>query len=128
MEPARTQGLYRHISGARGHMANASKAPKLALKADRPTCHRFAANQGRVCLPAAASMRLETLRREVCRTSPWTCATLATLQLRLRKLGARVQACKERSTMSLPSSCPVASVWRRCVMWLGAVRRTPQAR
>src|SRR5712691_2847134 len=33
---------------------------------------------------------------------------MATIQLRLLKLGARVQECKERITIALPSSCPVA--------------------
>jgi hypothetical protein len=34
---------------------------------------------------------LETLRRERLRTTQWASATMATIQLRLLKLGARVQ-------------------------------------
>jgi Transposase DDE domain group 1 len=127
MEQARTQVLYRQIYCARGQMENDIKDHKLYLKSDRTSCHRFEANQVRLFLHSAAYMLLDTLRREVLRTSPWTCATMATLQLRLLKLGARVQECKERIKISLPSSCPVALVLRRCVMLLGAVRRTPQA-
>jgi len=50
-----------------------------------------------------------------------------TLQLRILKLGARVQECKDRIKISLPSSCPVAPILRRCVTLLGLVRLTSQA-
>jgi hypothetical protein len=65
MEQARTQVLYRHISCARGHMANESKDHKLSLQSERTSCHRFEANQVRLCLHAAAYVLLDTLRREV---------------------------------------------------------------
>jgi hypothetical protein len=52
---------------------------------------------------------------------------METIQLRLLKLGARVQECKDRIKISLPSSCPVAPVLRRCVTLLGGVRLTSQA-
>jgi hypothetical protein len=124
MEHARTQVLYRQIYCARGQMENESKDHKLYLKSDRTSCHRFEANQVRVFLHSAAYMLLDTLRREVLRTTPWACATLETIQLRLLKLGARVQEFKERIKISLPSSCPVAPVVRRCVTLLGCVRLT----
>ena len=87
----------------------------------------FEANQFRVLLHAAAYMLLETLRREVLRTTQWASATMETIQLRLLKLGARVQEFKERITISLPSSCPVAPVLRRSLALLTAVRLTAQA-
>ena len=65
MEQARTQVLYRQIYCARGHMENESKDHKLSLQSDRTSCHRFEANQVRLFLHSAASMLLETLRREV---------------------------------------------------------------
>src|SRR5215475_7532999 len=114
MEQARTQVLYRHIYCARGQMENEIKDHKLYLKSDRTSCHRFEANQVRVFLHSAAYVLLDTLRREVLRTTPWACATMATLQLRFLKLGARVQEYKERIKIALPSSCPVALVLRRC--------------
>ena len=127
MEPARTQVLYRHLYCARGPMENESKDHQLSLTSDRTSCHRFEANQVRVFLHSAAYMLLETLRREVFRTTPWACATMETLQLRLRKRGARVQECTERIKLSLPASCPVAPVLRRCVTLLGGVRLTSSA-
>jgi hypothetical protein len=127
MEQAHTQVLYRHIYCARGQMENEIKDHKLYLKSDRTSCHRFEANQARLFLHSAAYMLLETLRREVLRTTPWARATMATIQLRILKLGARVQEVQERIRISLPSSCPVAPVLRRCVTLLGWVRLTPQA-
>jgi hypothetical protein len=112
MEQACTHVLYRHISCARGHMENESKDHKLSLQSERPSCHRFEANYVRLFLHSAASVLLDTLRREVRRTTPWACATMATIQLCILKLGARVQECKERITMALPSSCPVVPLLR----------------
>lgn len=127
MEQAHTQVLYRHIYCARGQMENEIKDHKLYLKSDRTSCHRFEANQVRLFLHSAASMLLETLRREVLKTTPWARATMATIQLRFLKLGARVQEVQERIKISLPSSCPVAPVLRRCVTLLRWVRLTSQA-
>jgi Transposase DDE domain group 1 len=79
MEQARTHVLYRHISCARGHMANASKDHKLSLQSERTSCHRFEANPVRLFLHSAAYGLLDTLRREVFRTTSWACATMATL-------------------------------------------------
>lgn len=127
MEHARTQVLYRHIYCARGQMENEIKDHKLSLKSDRTSCHRFEANQVRLFLHSAAYVLLATLRREVLRATPWARATMATIQLRLLKLGARVQEVQERIQISLPSSCPVAPVLRRCVTLLGGGRLTSQA-
>src|SRR5438552_10645729 len=65
MEQARTHVLYRHIYCARGHMENEIKDHKLYLKSERTSCHRFEANQVRLFLHSAASVLLDTLRREV---------------------------------------------------------------
>src|SRR5437764_13690578 len=96
---------------ARGQAENQIKDHKLYLKSDRTSCHRFEANQFRVFLHSAAYVLLETLRREVLRTTQWASATMETIQLRLLKLGARVQEFKGRIQISLPSSCPVAPVF-----------------
>src|SRR2546427_3916202 len=122
LEQARTKVLYQRIYCARGQAENKIKDHKLYLKSDRTSCHRFEANQVRVFLHAAAYVLLETLRREVLRTTPWASATMETIQLRLLKLGARVQECADRITISLPSSCPVAPVLRRSLTLLACVR------
>jgi hypothetical protein len=97
---ARTQVLYRHLSGARGQSEHESKAHTLDLKAERPACHRFAAHQLRFLWHSAASVFLDTLRRDVVRATQWASATRETIQLRLLKLGARVQACQNRLQIS----------------------------
>jgi len=122
MEHARTKVLYQHIYCARGQAENEIKDHKRYLKSDRTSCHRFEANQFRLFLHSAAYVLLDTLRREVFKTAPWACATMETIQLRLLKLGARVQELTDRITISLPSSCPVAPVLRRSLTLLACVR------
>ena len=80
LEQARTTVLYLKIYCARGQAENEIKDHKLSLKSDRTSCHRFEANQLRVFLPAAASVLLETVRREVLRTTQWAAATMETIQ------------------------------------------------
>jgi hypothetical protein len=126
LERARTQVLYQHIYCARGQAENEIKDHKLYLKSDRTACHRFEANQFRLLLHSAAYVLLETLRRDVLRTTQWACATMETIQLRLLKLGARVQEFKDRIKISLPSSCPVAPVLRRSLTLLACVRLIEQ--
>ena len=127
MEHARTKGLYQQIYCARGQAENDIKDHKRYLKSDRTSCHRFEANQFRLFLHSAAYVLLDTLRREVLQTTPWASATMETIQLRLLKLGARVQECTERIKISLPSSCLVAPVLRRSLTLLACVRLTEQA-
>jgi hypothetical protein len=127
MEHARTQVVSRHLYCARGQMENEIKDHKLSLKSDRTSCHRFEANQLRLLLHSAAYVLLDTLRREVLRTTQWASATMETIQWRLLKLGARVQECQDRITISLPSSCPVAPVLRHSLTLLACVRLTLQA-
>src|SRR4029453_17110685 len=126
LERARTQVLYQHIYCARGQAENEIKDHKLYLKSDRTACHRFEANQFRLLLHSAAYVLLETLRRDVLRTTQWASATMETIQLRLLKLGARVQEFKDRIKISLPSSCPVAPVLRRSLTLLACVRLIEQ--
>jgi hypothetical protein len=126
MEQARTKVLYQQIYCARGQAENDIKDHKLYLKSDRTSCHRFEANQFRLLLHSAAYVLLDTLRREVLRTTSWVSATIETIQLRLLKLGARVQECTHRIKISLPSSCPVAPVLRRSLTMLACVRLTEQ--
>jgi Transposase DDE domain group 1 len=127
LEQARTKVLYQKIYCARGQAENEIKDHKLYLKSDRTSCHRFEANQLRVLLHSAAYVLLETLRREVLKTTQWASATMETIQLRLLKVGARVQECEDRITISCPSSCPVAPILRRSLTLLACVRLTAES-
>lgn len=124
LEQTGAKVLYRQLYCARGQMENEIKDHKRYLKSDRTSCHRFEANQFRVFLHSAAYVLLDTLRREVLRGTPWARATMETLQLRLIKLGARVQEFTDWIKISLPSSCPVAPVLRRSLTLLACVRLT----
>jgi Transposase DDE domain group 1 len=124
LEQARTKVLYQKIYCARGAAENDIKDHKRYVKSERTSCHRFEANQFRVLLHSAAYVLLETFRREVLKTTQWAAATMETIQLRLLKLGARVQELADRIKISLPSSCPVAPVLRRSVTLLAYVRST----
>ena len=124
LEQARTQVVYRQLYCARGQMENEIKDHKRYLKSDRTSCHRFEANQFRLLLHSAAYVLLDTLRREVLQGTPWARATMETIQLRLFKLGARVQEFTDRIKIALPSSCPVAPVLRRSLTLLASVRLT----
>ena len=124
LEDTRAKVLYRQLYCARGQMENEIKDHKRYLKSDRTSCHRFEANQFRLLLHSAAYVLLDTLRREVLKGTPWARATMETLQLRLLKLGARIQEFTDRIKISLPSSCPVAPVVRRSLTLLACVRLT----
>ena len=113
-----------HYYKKRFRIENEIKDHQRYLKSDRTSCHRFEANQFRLFLHSAAYVLLDTLRREVFKGTPWARATMETIQLRLLKLGARVQECSDQITISLPSSCPVAPVLRRCLTVLACVRLT----
>src|SRR5216684_883781 len=80
MEHARTQGVYQQLYGARGQMENEIKDHTLSLQSDRTSCHRFEANQWRLIWHSAAYVLLETLRREVLKTTQWASATMETIQ------------------------------------------------
>jgi Transposase DDE domain group 1 len=81
MAYARTKGLSQHIDCARGQAENEIKDHKLYRKSERTSCHRFEANQFRLFLHSAAYVLLDTLRREVLKTTPWASATMETIQL-----------------------------------------------
>jgi hypothetical protein len=95
----------------RGEPENWIKDFKRACKADRLSCHRFAANQFRLFLHAAAYWLLDTLRH-------WLLAAghdrlqLDTLRLRLLKVGGRVRELLTRVRLSLASSHPAEPLWR----------------
>jgi len=118
---AGAQWLYQRVYCARGQMENYIKDHKRGLKSDRTSCHRFEANAFRLWLHSAAYVLLWTLRAEVLGRSSWSRVRFETLQLRLLKLGAVVKEEAEVIRVSLPFSCPVASIVRRSFSLLGAL-------
>jgi hypothetical protein len=101
--------LY-HWYTDRGESENWIKDLKHGCFADRLSCHRFMANQFRLLLHAAAYWLLDTLRR-------WLSAggiarmTLATLRLRVIKIGGWVRQWLDRVRLRLATSHPSEDWW-----------------
>src|SRR5215204_3806772 len=112
--------LYAHYT-ERGETENRIKDLKVALKADRLSCHRFWANQFRLLLHAAAYWLLDTLRRWLARLGVPR-LHLDTLRLRLLKIGGRVRQLATRVRLSLASHHPGEPLWRL----LAEARLTPR--
>ena len=103
--PAKT--LYSDIYCARGNAELYIKDHKLYLKSDRTSCHRFAANQFRLLLHSAAYVLIHALKTNLLKHTQWGNATIATIRLRLLKIGARVRQLKTRIKVELPSCYPL---------------------
>jgi hypothetical protein len=94
----------------RGESENWIKDLKTGCFADRLSCHRFWANQFRLVLHAAAYWLLDTLRRWLHRTGVPR-MTLATVRLRLIKIGGWVRERHDRVRLRLASSHPSETWW-----------------
>lgn len=83
---------------------------KRACFADRLSCHRFFANQFRLLLHAAAYWLLDRLRRWLAQAGVAR-LQLATLRLRLLKVGGWVRQLATRVRLRLASSHPAEPLW-----------------
>ena len=99
------QILYDTIYVQRGEAENRIKELKLYLKADRLSCHRFAANQFRLLLHTYAYCLMWLLRQHLQGTELAT-ASFETLRLKLLKIGARVKQSCRRVCVYFASSYP----------------------
>jgi Transposase DDE domain group 1 len=88
-------------------MENYSKDHKLFLPSDRTSCHKFAAHQLRVFLHSAASVLLHTLRTTGLQGTAWGKAPLDQRQIRLLKVGARVEELKTKVKWHFPRALPL---------------------
>jgi len=95
----------------RGASENWIKDLKAGCFADRLSCHRFWANQFRLPLHAAAYWLLDTIRRWLTTTGTDR-MPLATLRLRLIKIGGWVRERRDRVRLRLASSHPSEPWWR----------------
>jgi hypothetical protein len=101
--------LYAHYT-ERGETENRIKDLKVALKADRLSCHRFWANQFRLLLHAAAYWLMDTLRRKLV-VAGIERMQLDTLRLRLVKIGGRVRELLTKVRLHLASGHPGQHLW-----------------
>lgn len=101
--------LYRFYA-ERGEVENRIKELKKDLHADRTSCHRFLANQFRLLLHAAAYLLLTLLRAALAGTE-LACAQVCTLQLRVLKIGVRVEQTARRVWLHWASGYPLQELW-----------------
>jgi hypothetical protein len=94
----------------RGESENWIKDLKLALKADRLSCHRFMANQFRLLLHAAAYWLMDALRRRLVGVGLER-MQLDTLRLTLIKIGGRVRELLTKVRLHLAWGHPGQSSW-----------------
>jgi hypothetical protein len=111
--------VYTRVYCARGDIENRIKELHHDLAIGRTSCTNFWANQLRVLLTAAAYILLQEVRLNAART-PWARAQVATLRLRLLKLGASVVTSVRRIVLHLPSSAPDRASWIQIACRLGA--------
>ena len=95
---------------ARGETENWIKDLTGACFGTRLSCHRFLANQVRLLLPGAAYCLLDTLRRWLVQAGSDR-MQLATVRLRLLKIGGRVRELATRIHLRLASSHPGEPLW-----------------
>ena len=107
-KPERAWQLYCQ----RGDSENRIKELKNDLEIDRTSCSSFVANQVRVLLTATAYMLFQELRATQ-RGTELARGMVATLRLRLLKIGATVTETCRRIVVSMPSSHPWRDLWRR---------------
>lgn len=111
--------VYERVYCPRGEVENRIKELKLGMELGRTSCSRFAANQFRVLLTAAAYVLMQELRIHAARTA---CARTQVWNLRdqLIKLGAHVVVSVRRIVVHLPASYPFLDVWNQIALGLGA--------
>ncbi len=95
----------------RGDSENRIKELKHDLQIDRTSCTSFLANQFRVLLTAAAYVLFQELRGAL-RGTALARAMVATLRLKLLKIGATVKESVRRVVISMPSHHPWKDLWR----------------
>jgi hypothetical protein len=98
---------------------NRIKELKLDLEIGRTSSSSFLANQLRVLLTAAAFVLFQELRAAL-GASELGRATVATLRLKLLKIGATVKDSWRRIVIALPTMHPWKDLWRRAAIAAGA--------
>jgi len=97
--------LYEDLYCARGEAENRI-GEQFELFADRASSATMAANQLRMSFSAMAYVLVDTLRRVGLRHGQFADAAVATIRLKLLKLGAQVRTSVRRIHFAIASGCP----------------------
>ena len=103
--PGNPKKLYERIYCARGEMENRIKE-QMQLFADRTSAHRWWPNQFRLLLASLAYVLLETIRRLGLKGTELAQAQVATIRLKLLKIGAVILRNTRRVRFLLSSAHP----------------------
>jgi hypothetical protein len=101
----RPRALYEDLYCARGEAENRI-GEQFELFADRASSATLKANQLRLLFSAMAYVLVDTLRRVALRHTQLADASVATIRLKLFKLGAQVRTNTRRIHFAIASSCP----------------------
>jgi Transposase DDE domain group 1 len=123
LHQCRKSCLYETVYCGRGQMENYIKDHKRFLHSDRTSCHKFEANQFRLFLHSAAYVLMHHLRTRGLRGTVWSRAQFDQIQLRVLKVGTRIEELKTKIRFHFPSSFPLKGVYERIVSNLS--RPTP---
>ena len=99
------RALYEDLYCARGEAENRI-GEQFELFADRASSATMQANQLRLWFSAMAYVLVDTLRRVGLRYSQFADAAVATIRLKLLKLGAQVRTSVRRIHFAIASACP----------------------
>jgi hypothetical protein len=99
------RALYEDLYCARGEAENRI-GEQFELFADRASSATMQANQLRLWLSAMTYVLVDTLRRVALRHTQFADAAVATIRLKLLKLGAQVRTSVRRIHFAVASSCP----------------------
>ena len=123
LQHSRKSDIYERVYCGRGQMENYIKDHKRFLHSDRTSCHKFEANQFRLFLHGAAYVLMHNLRTTGLRGTAWSRAQFDQIQLRVLKVGARIEELKTKIRFHFPSSFPLKGGYERIVSNLS--RPTP---
>jgi hypothetical protein len=113
MKLSRKAYIYEKIYCGRGQMENYIKDHKRFLHSDRTSCHKFEANQFRLFLHSAAYVLMHHLRTRGLQGTAWSRAQFDQIQLRVLKVGARIEELKTKIRFHFPSSFPLKEVYAK---------------
>jgi hypothetical protein len=103
--------LYEQVYCARGEMENRIKE-QLQLFSDRTSCHEWWPNQFRLLLSSLAYVLMEAVRRLGLRGTELARAQVATIRLKLFKVGAVIVRNTRRVRFLLSSAYPCQALFR----------------
>jgi Transposase DDE domain group 1 len=112
IETGSAEHIYETLYCARGQAENLIKLHKAQFASDRTSCRSPLANQMRLILHTAAYWLMLTVRDAIRKTNALATAELATIRLRLLKLGARVIEMASRVRLAFAAACPEATLIR----------------